>query len=284
MKKKIITTIITCLICNYCISQSSTQNPVNVSFDKESKMKYGFKFPNPEQDTMLIRLKKNYQIESLVKNAKTEYEKVLLAMNWVRNRWEHNGWNDADTKNGCTILERAEKGEKFRCVEYGIVLQNILNAINIKARTLGLATSNAETAKSSAGHVLTEVWLNDQQKWAMVDAQFDAMPILDGLPLNAIELQEAIVQEKPFKFINLKGDFTAKETKKYMNFIPEYLYYFTTSFDVRLINKEDRYKIENKTHLLLVPIGAKNPVIFQRRYPWDYFIYTNSQADFYRKP
>ncbi len=253
-------------------------------FEQAVQRNYAVMYPNAVEDTSLIRLKKSYPVEELVKNAKNEHEKVLLAMNWVRNRWEHNGWNDAKTKNACTILERAEKGEKFRCVEYGTVLQAMLNTLGMKGRTLGLMTRDVEVTKMGAGHVLTEVWLNDRQKWAMVDPQFDAMPILDGVPLNAVELQEAIVQKKPFKFINLKGDLTAKETKKYMNFIPHYLYYFSVSFDERAIKKEDLHTVDGKTRLMLVPLGAKNPTVFQKKYPVNYCVYTHSVADFYRKP
>lgn len=285
MSKFTIILFFTCFMSSCSMLHISPSKKLSsLKFEQEAKKDYGFVFPKSDEDTMLLRLKKNYPLEDLVKNAKSEHEKVLLVLNWVRHRWEHNGWNDADTRNACTILERAEKGEKFRCVEYGIVLQSALNALGIKARTLGLMTRDVEVTKFGAGHVLSEVWLNDRQKWAMIDSQFDAMPILDGVPLNAVELQAAIIEKKPFKFIHLSGDLTAKETKDYMAFIPHYLYYFNVSFDERAMKREERHKIEGKSSLCLVPLGAKNPIIFQRKYPMNYFIYTNSVADFYRKP
>jgi hypothetical protein len=35
---------------------------------------------------------------------------------------------------------------------------------------------------------------------------------------------------------------------------------------------------------MLVPLGAKNPTVFQIKYPLDYLIYTNSLKDFYQIP
>jgi Transglutaminase-like superfamily len=243
--------------------------------------KFQFFFPNPAEDSILIQLRRDYPLETVVKDAKNEQEKVLLTLNWVRQQWEHNGWNDAKTNNACTILERVKKGEKFRCVEYGIVLKSALNALGLPARTLGLMTRDVEYTKVSAGHVLAEVWLTDHKKWAMVDAQFDAMPVLDGTPLNAVELQQAIIAKKPFKFINIKGDLSKKEHKNYMSFIPHYLYYFDADFDEKHLKRKEKFTVEGKTDLMLKPIGSKSPIIFQRKYPIDYAVYTTSVADFY---
>jgi len=220
----------------------------------------------------------------LVENEDKEQTKVLILLNWVRNQWEHNGWNDANTNNAFTILERAKQGEKFRCVEYGIVLKSALASIGMKSRTLGLMTRDVEKVKFGAGHVLAEVWLDDLQKWALVDAQFDVMPTLDNVPLNAVELQAAIIGKKPVKLINLGGEIATNEYEKYMSFIPHYLYYFNISFNEAKSNPNYRYNSNGKSNLILVPLNNKKPEIFQRKNPIDYAEYTYSLADFYRNP
>ncbi|MCU0439975.1 MAG: transglutaminase-like domain-containing protein [Raineya sp.] len=286
--QKISILIISLTILNSCatifhISPSKKINVIQFANMPRNEA-YRFFYPNVENDTILQRLNIEYKIPELVAGSKNEYEKVLRVLNWVRQQWEHNGWNNAKTNNPIEILERVKKGEKFRCVEYGIVLRNCLNAIGLPARTLGLMTRDVEKTKYGAGHVLAEVWLNDYQKWVMVDAQFDAMPMLDNVPLNAVELQSVIIEKKSFKFVNLKGDFSKSETANYMRFIPHYLYYFNSPFDSRRVKTEDVYKVNNKTHLLLVPKNAKNPSVFQRVYPINYVEYTNNVADFYAKP
>jgi hypothetical protein len=243
---------------------------------------YRFYYPTVQTDTILQRLRSEYKIDDLVAGSKNEQEKVLRVLNWVRRQWEHNGWNDAKTNNPIEILQRVKKGEKFRCVEYGIVLRNCLNAIGLPSRTLGLMTRDVEITQYGAGHVLAEVWLADRQKWAMVDAQFDAMPVLDNTPLNAVELQRAIIEKKPFKFVHLAGDLTPAETNNYMDFIPHYLYYFYSPFGNR--PQGEPFSESKKSSLYLVPIGAKNPTVFQRKYPLDNAKYTHNLADFYAKP
>jgi hypothetical protein len=256
-----------------------------LSFDRSNRNDaYYFVYPDMKTDTNLIRLRENYHLNDLVKNAKDEQEKVLIMLNWVRNRWEHNGWNDAETNNACTILERAEKGEKFRCVEYGIVLKNVLLALGLPARQLGLMTRDVEVTKSGAGHVLSEVWLNDKQKWAMVDAQFNTMPMIGDTPLNAVELQQAIIEKSKFRFININGEVTEKEINNYLSFIPHYLYFFNTSLDQRLLPKEARMKVEGNDGIMLKPIGSKTPLVFQKKWPIEGDYATSSLLDFYLKP
>jgi hypothetical protein len=68
-----------------------------------------------------------------------------------------------------------------------------------------------------------------------------------------------------------------------MNFIPHYLYYFDIPFDNRMENP-DRLKIEGKSKLMLVPLGAKNPKVFQFTGTINNCLYTNSLTDFYRTP
>lgn len=287
MKKSFALLFLIALLSSSCaVLHISPSKKINaLSFEQmQRNSTYKFVYPDEKTDTNLLRLRSNYHFDDVVKDAKSEQEKVLIMLNWVRNRWEHNGWHDAETNNACTILERAEKGEKFRCVEYGIVLKNALLAVGLKARTLGLMTRDVEKTKFGAGHVLSEVWLKDKQKWALVDAQFNTMPVLDGTPLNAVELQAAIIQKKDFRFVNIKGEITPAERKDYMGFIPHYLYYFNVGFDQRTLPRAERLRIDGSMALYLKPVGAKSPTVFQRKFPITEAAYTTSVADFYAAP
>ena len=70
--------------------------------------------------------------------------------------------------------------------------------------------------KNGAGHVATEVFLNDLKKWVFIDVQFDAMPVLNDTPLNAVEFQKAITEN--FDQLEIK---TSSDTPKsiYTNWI-----------------------------------------------------------------
>jgi hypothetical protein len=106
------------------------------------------------------------------------------------------------------------------------------------------------------------------------------MPMLNNIPLNAVEFQRAITEN-----YNALEIITASDLSKrnYVEWIYPYLYYFDVLFDNRE-GTNTKNKVKDKTHLMLVPIGAKNPTIFQIIYKIDYCLYTNSLNDFYAPP
>jgi hypothetical protein len=126
--------------------------------------------------------------------------------------------------------------------------------MGLRAWVVSLKSKYAETCKTGAGNVLAEVWLSDYNKWA-------------------------------FRLVNRKGEIPKKERKRYLQFIPHYLYFFDTKFlNRRNLLSEDRYLYKGKDLLILVPKGAKHPKIFQRKFDIGNVYYTNSASDFYRRP
>tara|TARA_R110002096_G_scaffold387403_4_gene581579 strand:- start:12135 stop:12983 length:849 start_codon:yes stop_codon:yes gene_type:complete len=245
---------------------------------------YTFIYQDMENSPELNSLKSLYNLDSVAMLGNTENEQALHLLNWTHTRWKHNGSNKPSKSTTLTILKEAETGMKFRCVEYGIVLKSVLACNGFKARTLGLKTIDVETKPSGAGHVLTEAWSAQHEKWFLLDAQFNLIPTLENKPLNAVEFQNAIIQKQHFKLIDLNGEVSAKRRKKYLNFISEYLYYFDFKFDQREVVYDSLFKVNDKTVLMLVPDGAKKPTKFQLKFDLNYVTYTNSLADFYRKP
>lgn len=243
-----------------------------------------FKYPDTLNNSFLRQLKNDYHLLKLIENKIDDTDKVLSVLNWTHNQWRHNGSNEPSKNDALTILKEARGGKKFRCVEYGIVASTALQSLNFKARVLGLKTADVETKKYSAGHVLAEVWMPQFNKWVLIDGQFNMMPILENVPLNAVEFQQAISENKNYKLIDINGEVSMKRRKSYLSFIFDYLYYIDTKFDNRNVPSNERILYEGKSSLMLVPLGAKKPSIFQIKYPLDYMVYTNSINDFYQKP
>ncbi|MEM6720066.1 MAG: transglutaminase domain-containing protein [Bacteroidota bacterium] len=235
-----------------------------------------------ENSEYLEELKAAYPL-AMPTNA-SDMEKVLYVLNWTHNRWKHSGNNSPKKNDAISILQEAEEGGRFPCFAYAIVLRDQLNALGFKARTIYLKTADAKTRKGSPGHVATEVFLDDLQKWVFLDGQFNVMPSMNGVPLNAIEFQNAISTN--FEKFTLES--LAKETKtsktNYVNFVYDYLFYLDTTFDNRYSPKQ-RHLIDGKASLMLVPSGAENldHISF-----WDmdinYCKYTTSAKAFYAKP
>lgn len=265
-------TVIKGIKANYTVLHFDTKS-------KNSKLKFWYEQNNNNEYLNLLRSK--YPIDSLVKGAKTDIERTQKILHWVHNQWKHNGSNEPQKRDAISILEEAKNGKEFRCVEYGIVTTACLNAIGLKARTLGLKTKDVETTQYGAGHVLLEVFLNDKRKWVLIDGQWDAMPMLNNIPLNAVEFQQAIVENYKGLEINTSLDISKRQ---YVEWIYPYLYYFDISFDNREGNDRNTNRINGKQSLMLVPLGAIKPTIFQIKDKIDNCIYTNSLIDFYGLP
>lgn len=214
----------------------------------------------------------------------SDKEKVLYVLNWTNSRWKHNGNNAPKKNDAISILQEAAEGGQFPCFAYAIVLRDQLNALGFKARTVYLKTADAKTRKRPPGHVATEVFLNDLQKWVFIDGQFNVMPTLNGKPLNAIEFQNAITTD--FEKFDLESLATATKVSKtnYINFVYDYLFYLDTTLDNRY-EATKRHMVDGKASLMLVPSGAEN---LEHINFWDmdvnYCKYTTSANTFYAKP
>ncbi len=252
-----------------------------IDFEEAQNPQIGIKYPTKSSD-YLAGLKAAYPLD-FIEDSMSDAEVVLSVLNWTNSRWNHSGNNSPSKNDAITILNEANTGQQFPCFAYAIVLRDQLSALGYQARTVYLKTKDAENSTRPPGHVATEVYLDDLQKWVFIDGQFNVMPTLNNVPLNAIEFQDAISNNyDQFVLRSLSARKTSK--KSYVDFVYDYLYYFDTSLDNRY-EREERQLIDGKRSIMLVPLGAPNltHVGF-----WDmdvdYCIYTNSRGDFYAKP
>lgn len=223
----------------------------------------------------LTLLRERYELDAVVRGAGGDYERLQRVSRWVRSRWEHNGDNVPHASDPLSILAEAATGRRFRCVEYSIVLSGALNSLGIPARVVGLKTADVETRASGAGHVVAEAYLHDQGKWVLVDGQWDVIPTLGGVPLNAVELQRALAERAPgLGVVSLSG----ASAREYFSWTAPYLFYFDAQLDHRF------GAVREPGVLMLVPIGAARPRVFQRIQPLLHHSYTHSLAAFYAPP
>jgi len=240
-----------------------------------------FVFPNPKTDADLEELRTKYGLGNLTEQANSDMEKAMILLNWTANRWKHNGSNRPKKNDALSILAEVDEGKSFRCVEYGIVLAATLNSIGIPARTLELKTRDVETTKYDAGHVVSEAYLSQFNKWVFMDGQVNYIPFLNGIPLNAVEYQNAVVNHRgQLELRSITGTLSKRQANKQIKWVSKYLFYFDTVFDC----SKSREECRGKRKLMLVPLDAKNPTIFQIEYKIDNCIYTNRLKDFYREP
>ena len=235
---------------------------------------YEFIWNNPE-DPYLTELRTKYELEKLVAGAKSDLDRVKMITRWVSGLWKHDGSNTPKQNDPLYILDQVQKGERFRCVEYAIVINGCLNALGIPSRTLSLKTADVETRESGAGHVVVEAWLRDARRWAFADGQWNAVPTYNNEPISAVEFQRYIAKDS--SRLRIEG-FNGIKRIIYFNWIAEYLYYFDIPLDSRVVGQSMPQK------LMLVPLGAPRPTVFQRNWPITNMAYTNSVRAFYPTP
>jgi len=230
---------------------------------------------NPK-DSNMIRLRTEYRLDEVVLEAKDDYERLKKIVKWTHDRWEQSGSNWPSCSDPLTILREASEGERFRCVEYAIVTAAIARAFGMPSRVLELKREDAETAKSNAGHVVAEVFLKKFDKWVFADPQFDVIPEVDGVPLNAVEFQDALARHTKGLVIHSSSSNIHKWY--YKRWIRPYLYYFDFKIDQRFFI-DNSEKMQDM--IMLVPKGANNPKVFQRKYPIEDCTYISDPKSFY---
>ena len=231
-------------------------------------------------DAHMARLRTDYRLEELVAGAADGYERLQIVLKWAHDLWDHSGDNKPSKSDPITILEEASQGQRFRCVEYSIVVAAASRALGMPSRVLALKRPDVETAESGAGHVVAEVWLDQFDKWVLVDGQMDAIPERKGIPLNAVEFQDALAQNA--QDLRVKS-YSGTDVESYVLFVGPYLFFFDFNLDQRFFGEdyEKRRYGPIKGKIMLVPKGAKNPTVFQKRMPIKNCTYISNPDAFY---
>lgn len=243
-----------------------------------------FRYADTLGNAFLRRLRDENGLPGLLNGLTTDREKALALLDWTHRQWKHDGGNEPSRPDALTILHEARAGGRFRCVEYATVLVSALQAVGYRARAVALKTRDVETAQSGAGHVLVEAWLPQYGKWALLDGQYNVMPEAAGVPLNAVELGDALRQRRAFGLVDAAGEVKGARRTVYLFFIARYLHYLDVAFDHREPAPSQPLRMGGKSRLMLVPLGAARPTVFQGRFPLDDLYFTNSVLDFYAAP
>ncbi len=110
-------------------------------------------------------------------------------LGWATNRWRHTSASHDKSGDANVVLDRVERGERFACREYTLVLTQALNAVQIPARQICLLKA-AYHAGIGTAHAVTEAWIDDLGRWAVLDGQNGAYwHDDDGVPLGVLELK-----------------------------------------------------------------------------------------------
>lgn len=248
-----------------------------IRFTKEKQLDLQIQYSSRSNEVLLKKLRNSYELDKLIDEEKSDYENIINVQSWVYSRWDHDSENIAKKNDVFYILEQAAKGKRFRCAEYSTVSKACLQALGFTVRELWLRSRDEELVKRNSCHVMNEIYLKDLKKWFFMDPCFDIMIKKNGIPLNAVELLQSLLNGEELEVINPSNEITCEE---YLEKIGPFLFYFSTS-----LNKEKSGILDlingSRDELILVPVQEETSAFFKKNINKRNSITTNSIADFY---
>ena len=220
-------------------------------------------------DPYLMQMYSRYALDRVMEGTSSDLDRVKRASRWAHTQFPHDADNASKYADPMGILAEAATGKRFRSLEYATVTAGVLTAVGIPSRIVWLLTSTEATRTDGVAHVITEAYLRDLRKWVVVDAQWDAVPLVDSVPVSALELQKAIASKNGVITISSMSGTTAGS---YTRWSAPYLYYFFSRIDNRIGVVRQAYV------LLLTPIGDTS---LAQKYPGPVHRLTHSVAEFY---
>ena len=220
-----------------------------------------------------LEMRREFAIDAVVAGAKDDYERLRRLARWVSTRWEHSPNQMASKSDPITILREAQKGGRFICREYAIVMAGVAVAFGLPARVVNLMPRDVETR--SEAHSVAEVWLEERRKWVLADGQYGAIGELDGVPLSGIELQAAFADDRPV--VCNAGAEVLAEWKPFI---------LRNAFFFKMGNDQRAFEHRTTAQLVLVPKGAPNPKKFAGGSEEIFAgaVYTSNPDSFYAPP
>ncbi len=154
----------------------------------QSSVPFVYEKPSPR----LKLLRERYKLDAVIAPGQTEMEKLMLLRHWVRNQW-HSAWGNHPAQwmppwDALMILECKDQPDCLTmCTHYAAVYVQCCLALGWNARHCILDH-----------HCVAEVYVNEHQKWVMMDAGNSRQRAdvtlhfeKNGVPMSARELHLA---------------------------------------------------------------------------------------------
>ena len=155
------------------------------------------------EEPKLHILRETYNLDSVVQGATSEFEKFLLLRNWLA-EWQYGReWPARHPFDALVILERMKKEDGHTggsCGAFGMAFVQCLLSLGFQARLLAIWERTCVS-----GHIVTEVWSNEYQKWVLMDPDYNMHYEKDGIPLSALELHNAWINNEWESVDAIKG-------------------------------------------------------------------------------
>ncbi|MDD5596787.1 MAG: hypothetical protein PHV82_02515 [Victivallaceae bacterium] len=193
----------------------------------------------------LVKLRTAFQLDSVVKDAAGEFDKILKLMHWaylvpfgagISGKEKDFSWNPLDhalsekTAGKRLMMNTYEQRRRDKiCTASAVVLSNALLSFGIPARHVNIA-----------GHEICEAWSKDFRKWVFLDATRDYYYYdgVTGVPLSVLDLHNVNAGKNDWRKQLLKNSGNCLEN------VAEQAQYPQQLFDVRIRQGDNKYRVE----------------------------------------
>jgi hypothetical protein len=146
-----------------------------------------FIYEDPDA-SYLRELRSVFALDQVITGAASEYDAILKLGGWVGSQFGHGTDPVVGGHNACRpvqLIEDGRSGSRFWCEIAARTMAHAATSLGLPARVI-----TASTDGYTWEHAVTEIWSNEFRKWFVVDADFNIVYELHGVPLSALELVE----------------------------------------------------------------------------------------------
>lgn len=150
----------------------------------------------------LDELRARERLDDVVASADDEFSRILLLKDWANAQFPPGLPDPYPPWDAIVVLDwiRAGITEGF-CGQYAQVLLQALASFGITARYVEIGTVDNPYA-----HFVIEVWSDEHGKWVAMDADYNLhFESARGVPLSALEVHEALVQQRADEVVVVEG-------------------------------------------------------------------------------
>jgi hypothetical protein len=129
---------------------------------------------------------------------------ALAVRHWVRNQQPAgNSWTPhlptllerikGDPDDPFEILDAQRHGAWATCRQFSYLMVGAAESTGLEAR-IAVASFSFWKSPGTEGHVMTEIWIPELKKWVLMDAMWDLMFTVNGVPASALEIYNSVRQ------------------------------------------------------------------------------------------
>ena len=132
---------------------------------------------------------------------KDDFNKIVNLLEWISSNIFHQGNNNNRTENAAIKLFGHSFGKGLEnglnCQSLSLALTECLLAVGVKARTIYIMPFSPYDLDN---HVVCEAWVENLDKWIMVDPSYNLYALHEGICLNILELRSLLANQMDISF------------------------------------------------------------------------------------